>query len=519
MKAKLIFLFSILSLFMFFSACDNNDDSESTDKGKQTDNEYVNNWIMDSMSMYYLWNDKLPEESKLNFNADPYDFFKSLLNYESSLYGGQPFSKIEGTHISIPKSAMADDVSASSSDLGFEFIGVYFTNSSGAVAYVANMITYVKKGSLAETQGLKRGYLIGKVDDAVINQSNWYSALLQGKSSYKIEYATNQIDLEKGITETKTINVTPGYVENPIFLDSIYTVNNRSIGYVMYNSYEAGGESTLPYDVELSKIFSRFKEKGVKDLILDLRYNGGGLERSAKFMASALVPQRAADKIFEVKTYNPDIQEELDRLPDANDIKISWMYEFFTNNVENSAGQALASIPKLGDQLDNICFIGTGYTASASELTINALKPYYKEAGKNIYLVGENTVGKNVGSWAIYEEDNTKNTYVLWPITFQPHNKLYFTNKNEASDYAQGFKPDMKANDLEMLTTGLMALGDKDETLLNAAIYKLTGSGLKSYTKSGSGNKILKGGSSLDRKKGNGLMYTDRKDIKDLKQK
>lgn len=513
MKAKLIFLFSILSLFMFFSACDDNDDSKPTDKGEETDNEYVNNWILDSMSYFYLWNDKLPNESDLSFNSDPYDFFDSLLGYEASLYDGYPFSRMEGTHINIPKTAIADN-SATSSDLGFEFIGIYFMNQSGAVAYVANVITYIKKGSLAETQGLKRGYLIGKVDDVKINENNWYSALLQGKSSYKIEYATNQIDLEKGITETKTINVTPGYVENPIFLDSIYTVNNRSIGYVMYNSYEAGGESTLPYDVELSKIFSRFKEKGVKDLIFDLRYNGGGLVRSAKFITSALVPNRNTENLFEVKTYNSEIQGQLDRLPDTNVAKISWMYEYFTDNVQTNKGQVLASIPKLGDQLDNLCFIVTGNTASASELTINALKPYYSNTGKNIYIVGETTVGKNVGSWAIYEENNTRNTYVLWPITFKSHNKLY--PAAESSNYANGFSPDSgwKTEDLDMLPYGLQELGNKDETMLKAAMARLTG-GTKSYTKYESG-RILKRGSSLDRKKENNLMYTDRKDIKSL---
>lgn len=512
----LYIIFIAIVLTTFFAACSDKDDDTSGGKGKeeQTDNEYVNNWIMDSMSVFYLWNNHLPEKTKLDFNANPYNFFGDLIKYEAQLYNGYAFSRMEGTHINIPKSATAE-TNTTSSDIGFEFIGAWYNNPRVAIT-----ITYVKKGTNAEKMGLKRGQAIIKVDGQYLYDQNsassglyWIEALYRGKSSYTVDVYD---PITKQETHDLTLNVTPNYQENPIFLDSIYTINGRNIGYVMYNSYEAGGETTLPYDVELSKVFTRFKDNGVKDLIFDLRYNGGGLVRSAKFIASALVPNRTTDKIFEVKTYNTDIQSNLDKMPDNNKTKISWMYEYFTNNIQTTSGQNLAPIPELGDQLDNICFIGTEYTASASEMTINTLKPYYAEAGKNIYLVGGTTVGKNVGSWAIYEENNSKNTYVLWPITFQSHNKLYFTNKEESSNYANGFKPDLEAEDFEMLATGVKAIGDNEETLLKAAISMLTGSKIKSYTKRGSENAILKGKSSLNRKKERNIMYTDKKDIKDI---
>ncbi len=512
MKVKLLFLFLLL---LSFNACEDNDDPTPTPTPELTDNEYINNWIMDSMSVFYLWNDHLPDKSTLDFDIDPYDFLDNLTGYESQLYNGYAFSRLEGTHINIPKSATAE-TNTTSSDIGFEFIGAWYSNPRVAIT-----ITYVKEGTYAEKMGLKRGQAIVKVDGHYLYDGeavgstglDWIEALYRGKNSYTIDVYD---PVTKQETHDLVLNVTPNYEENPIFMDSIYTISGRSIGYIMYNSYEAGGEASLPYDVELSRIFTRFKDRGVKDLIFDLRYNGGGLVRSAKFIASALVPDRATDKIFEVKTYNPDIQGGLDKMPDSNKAKRSWMYEYFTNNIETSGGQSLAAIPKLGDQLDNICFIGTGYTASASEMTINTLKPYYAEAGKNIYLIGETTVGKNVGSWAIYEENNAKNTYVLWPITFQSHNKLYFTNKEGSSNYANGFKPDVEADDFAMLSTGIKAIGDKEETLLSAAISKLTGSVIKMGTKRGDGNMILKGRSSLDRKEDKNLMFTDRKDIRDI---
>lgn len=514
MKAKLIFLFSILSLFMFFSACDDNDDSKPTDKGEETDNEYVNNWILDSMSYFYLWNDKLPNESDLSFNSDPYDFFDSLLGYEASLYDGYPFSRMEGTHINIPKTAIADNATTSS-DLGFEYTAAWYENPRVAIT-----ILYVKKGTQAEAMGLKRGQAIIKVDDKNLYDQNetslgglyWVDALKRGKSSYTIDIYDPET---KQIKTSQTLYTTPNYNENPILLDTIYTINGRNVGYIVYNSYEAGGETTLPYDVELAKIFTHFEQERVKDLIFDLRYNGGGLVRSAKFIVSALAPiTRGTKDIFEVKTYNPTIQAELDKLPDTNLTKISWMYEYLSNNVENNNGQKLAPIATLGKQLDNICFIGTGYTASASEMTINTLKPYYTDAGKNIYLVGENTVGKDVGSWAIYEDNNERNTYVLWPITFKSHNKLY--PKKESSNYSNGFRPDVEADEFKTLASGLKGLGDKDETLLSAAIARLTDGNTKIYTRSNAIDMMIRGKSSLDTKKNRNLMYTDRKDIKSL---
>lgn len=516
MKTRLCIFLSFLLCIALISCDDKSSDDPRTDGGTDENtlagNQYVNNWILDSMATYYLWNDHLPERATLDFTADPYDFFDGLLSYEYSLHNNSfVFSRMEGTHINVSKATTG------SSDLGFEYVPINFVNASGASVYYINLITYVKKGTNAEKQGLRRGYLINAVDDVSISSSNWYSSLYNNQSSYKIRYATNLNNQSSGIYVTKQIDVTTNYVDTPIYMDSVYTVGARKIGYIVYNSYEAGDESTLPYDVELSQILTNFKSQGVRDLVVDLRYNGGGLVRSAKFLASALVPSRDIKNIFEVKTYNDDIQSQLDKLSDNSAIKISWMYEYFTDNITNSNNKVLASIPRLGDQLDNICFITTGYTASASEMTINTLKPYMQDAGRNLYIVGETTVGKNVGSWAIYEDNNANNTYVLWPITFQSHNKLY--PSTESSNYASGFTPDVKADDFDMLyDDGLRDLGDTDETLLQTAISKITGQSISStITKTTSTNYILKGKSSLDRKhKTTGGMYIDKDDLKDI---
>ncbi|MFT3995393.1 MAG: S41 family peptidase [Dysgonomonas sp.] len=507
MKTKL-FCFLILSLCLFsISSCKDSDDNTST-RGQQTvgDDEYVNNWIMDSMSTYYLWNDHLPNRTSLDFSTKPNDFFKSLLSYEAELLnkGGHVFSNIDLTHANIPKSS-------SISDLGFEFVTIRFMNQAGVTLYYRYIVTYVKKGTDAEKQGLKRGYLISEVNGTAVAEDTWSSLLFNNESSYKLKCATNEANNANGIYIEKTINTTPNYTDSPIFLDSIYTEGSRKIGYVVYNSFEAGGESTLPYDVQLSEIFTKFKQQNVTDLVVDLRYNGGGLVRSAKFITSALVPNRDTKNIFEVKTYNTEIQTWLNGLDNNSRTKQSWMYEYFTDNIQNTNGNVLASIPRLGDQLNSICFIVTGYTASSSEMTINTLKPYMDDAGKNLYLIGERTVGKNVGSWAIYENNNSKNTYVIWPITFQSHNKLYPSDQSSA--YGSGFTPTEEVDDFDMLSVGLKDLGDKEETMLKASIAKIMG--YSTLSQKSTSNTILKISSSLDRKhKLTGGMYIDENELK-----
>lgn len=519
---KLNFLFYLLMIVLVmpvsFIACSDKDDDKETpppgpvdgsDDDDDEDNDkykYVNNWIYDNLEDLYLWNNKMPAKDRLDLNMDPYDFFyqDNGVLYRYGQKSGDRFSRIEGTHASIPKSvASLEEAAVATSDIGFEYINIQFVNDAGnPTGKYAFLVLYVKKNTNAERQGLKRGHLILAVDGTEITTLNRHDILYQNKGSYTL--SINDYEQKKQIS--LKISVTSSYEENPIFLDSIYTISGRKIGYVVYNSFEAGGETALPYDVQLSKIFTRFRDGGVSDLVLDLRYNGGGLVRSAQFIASALVPDRNTDNIFEIKTYNPSLQAELDKLPDNNATKISWMYDYFVNDVKNSKGQILSEIPRLGDQLNNLYVIGTGFTASASEMVINTLRPYMQDKQKNVILIGENTVGKNVGSWAIYENNNSDNTYVMWPIIFQSHNKLYFTKPAESSKYAQGFTPDVEGDDLGLLLyegKALKNLGDIEEPLLSAAIAEIAGTKTKSisYSRTGQKKKFISKESSLEKKR------------------
>ena len=467
MRTK-FFLFLFLAAFApLFFACsddDNNDDANVDNPGEQSDNAYVNNWTYEKMDEWYLWRDQMPQKTSLNFESNPETFFNSLLySNEWPKNAGSYFSRIESSHDDLLKTASLES-STTTASIGFECIATYTDNTYTDVAFI---VTYVYPKTNAAEKGLKRGDIIFKVNNQTVTKTN-YSTILSGSDSYTF-YINNYADYKEfNLTITATLN----YEENPIFTDSIYVKNGHTIGYLAYNSFTPKDLINREYDVQLLNILSDFKSKGVTDVVLDLRYNGGGYLSSAQALASALVPTLNTSNIMDIMNYNSVKQAELDKLSDTNATKISYMYDYFVDKIYSSSNKQLATVANLGSQLNSLYIIGTEQTASASELIINALKPYYSDASKTLKVVGETTVGKNVGSFAIYEDDDDRNTYVLWPISF----KIY--NKNKESDYSNGFTPDIVVDEFDYLTVknvGWKELGDTDEALFSAAIADMTG--------------------------------------------
>lgn len=481
MKLGYSFLLMACASLMFFYSCEDKDDDNKKESSLLTDNEYVNKWIYEQMDEWYFWRDRMPEFNKLNSDLDPKAFFKSLLYSNESRFDGVFFSNLESTHDNLPKAFIAEN--SSSLSLGFDYIPLRTVLADYPVAFA---VIYVSKGTNAAAQGLKRGDVIFKVDGQAITLSNYNTVLSKNASSYTFFIS----DYGVGKTFDLTVTPTSNYEENPIFLDTVYVEGAKKIGYLVYNQYEFGNSSSRPYDVELAQKLTNFQQKGITDFILDLRYNGGGYVACAQALCSALVPNRNTKNLFEIKTYNSVKQARFDRLPDTNAEKISYMYDYFVDQVIGSGNKSLASIPKLGDQLNSLYVLVTANTASSSELTINALRAY-----RDVVLVGETTTGKNMGGWALSKDNDPRNTYVISPIIFKS------SNKNKESNYASGFTPNIDADDFDLLIDGgLRPLGDKNETLLNAALSSITGTERNAESRSSDVKYTRLPGSSLDHK-------------------
>jgi hypothetical protein len=209
----------------------------------------------------------------------------------------------------------------------------------------------------------------------------------------------------------------------------------QTVGYMQFNDHIATAESQLIAGI------NQLKTAGVTDLVLDIRYNGGGyLDIAAELAAMIADPALTNGKVFEVQTFN-----------DKNPFQLTLAQRttpFFATS-QGFSGASGQTLPNLG--LNRVYVLAGPGTCSASEAVVNGLRG----AGVTVSLIGGTTCGKPYG---FYPQDNCNTTY--FAIQFQGVNQLGF------GDYADGFAPTCTvADDYNH------ALGDPAEGRLAAALY------------------------------------------------
>jgi carboxyl-terminal processing protease len=417
-----------------FSACQDEEDNPSPAVESNQQYAEVNSWILDNMSFWYLWNDQLPTSP--DKSDDPETFFKSLL------YKDDRFSWIQDNY-----QELLNSLQGVSKEAGYEYV-LYRENETSSS--VIAQILYIKPNSPAAQSGLKRGDVITKINGEQITTSNYQTLLDEIKENHTIAYKAIDIDNQKFGTEATVSLTTVEYSEDPNYLSKVISTNGHKIGYFVYNFFAAGTERSVgAYDAKMENIFADFKSQGITDLVVDLRFNSGGSESSADNLASLIGAGVDNSKIFSRRTYNDEVQQEI-----MNDESLG--EDFLNTKFMNKPGN-------VGNQLkETRVYVLTGSrTASASELVINGLKPFM-----DVFLIGDVTYGKNVGSISLYEENDPENKWGLQPIVVKVSNSL------NQSDYASGFTPNVLNEDNSLY---LYPLGDTRENLLSQAIAQITG--------------------------------------------
>lgn len=437
-----------------------------------TDNQTVNDWILSNMQDLYYWNSKIPANPDKTLN--PSDFFDSILNtYDATTNPtGDRFSWIEESATQLEAS-----LSGETTTTGMEYD--LYLRQSGSDGVIAQVL-YVLPGSPAQKAGIKRGDIISKVNGQSITRSNYASLLYSGATTFTFGLASLSGQTLVDTDQTRTVTATV-YQENPVFLDSTYSVGGKTVGYVVYNQFVPGanGSKAAEYDAQLDAIFSDFKAKGVNELVLDLRYNPGGYTSSSANLASLIGKGVSSSKLYFREEWNATITPAL---------KKEYGDSFFTQNF-------LDKTQNIGNSLSRVFVLTTDHTASASELIINGLRPYM-----TVTTIGTTTYGKNVGSITITDETGKIN-WGMQPIVFKSYNNA------GQSDYATGFTPNIEVEE----PINLLPLGDTREAMLSAALAQISGSG--SGRQGVATNPLTALGSSIQRKAGGGRMIKTMKTL------
>lgn len=343
--------------------------------------------------------------------------------------------------------------------LGFNYGYILLNDNETIVGYVQ----YIVPGSPADDAGLNRGDLFTKVDGTSLNINN-YRGLLSSNSSHTLTLAKIE---DNTIVETgETVTVESERVEeNPIFLSSVIDTSNTQIGYLMYNAFRANSHESL------NQVFGNFESQGVDELVLDLRYNGGGAVITSQVLAS-MISGLDNSNVFASFTYNQKQAQYnnkdyfLEAVPLQNE---EGEFE------QNSEGEFVNTIPLNTLGLNRVYILTSTGTASASEALINSLKPFIE-----VVLIGNTTEGKDVGSITLYDaEPNYTNKENINPNHKKAIQPIVVAIRN-ANDqrYPNGFEPDDKIREIDYLEN-LPPLGSPEDPLFGQAIARITGQAAK----------------------------------------
>jgi len=412
----------------------------------------VNDFVWRGLNQVYLWQADVPNladdrfANKDAFNSflagysKPEELFEDLLNKPVSKY---PINAIDRfSWIVDDYTVLEQELNGISKNNGVDF---RLTRVSEGSNDLVGYVRYIIANSDASTKDVRRGYFFTAVNGTKLTVSN-YEALLLDSESYTLNFA--DYNGSAFVLNGKSVSLTKTTLEeNPILINKVINTNGHKIGYLMYNGFYAD------YDARLNEAFGELKAQGVTDLVLDLRYNGGGSVRTATRLAS-LITGQFDGKIFSKRQYNIKLMASMstDELETLNDR--------FVNNID---GTALNSL-----NLSKVYILTTDNTASASELVINGLKPYI-----NVVQIGETTIGKNVGSFTVYDSEtltktkvNPNHKYAMQPLV------LKIANSEDFGDYTSGLTPTYLQQEF---VTSYGVLGETNEPFLATAISKITG--------------------------------------------
>ena len=396
--------------------------------------------VYQTLRDWYYWYPKIPAVSPFIF-ADP-----------AALLDAVRYRPLDNTFSYISTAASSQAFYGESQYLGFGF-SMKFT-----VGYELR-VTDVFPSSPAAEIGFDRGSEIltlnGKSIQRTYEDGEW-GTIWGGEEA---GYAVN-VTFKNAAGEVKSGRIVKRVVTIPTVPHvSIHQVQGKTTGYIVFKNF------VEPSYAALDAAFARLRDAGATELVLDLRYNGGGLIAVAQHLGGLIGGDRTSGEVFAQYVHNDK------RSSQNNSIRFS---------------RPASAFP-----LNRLIVITTRSSASASELIINALKPFIP-----VIVIGDNSYGKPVGQYGFRICEK-----MLWPVSFSVQ------NARGQGDYFDGFVPDCRAAD----DIG-HALGDARETSLATALTYVATGACPAATSSSSSSSSSSSRAALDRGRGEPLARTHNED-------
>lgn len=410
-------------------------------------------WLRSWTDETYLWNDEVPDLDPGNYSSRITYF--SLLKTNETTPSGTPKDDF---HFSEP----TEDYLAARNSAPQPGYGANFAIFQGTPPRDVRVV-YTEPGSPAAElvsggPKLIRGSQVLAVDGVdMINSNN--VDVLNGGLFPDTAGETHEFEvLDPGASSSRIIQLTSAnVVRQPVQSTNVVSTPTGDVGYIHFTTF-----SPFSSEEQIVSAMQDMADAGVSDLVLDLRYNGGGLLAVASQLAYMIAGSaQTSGKTFEQLEFNsgtggidPVTGEVNDPIP------------FYSTGLGFSYTNG-ASLPSL--DLARVFILSTGNTCSASEAVINGLRGIDVE----VILIGNITCGKPYG---FYPTGNCGETY--YTIQFRGVNDKGF------GDYADGFVPDNSTFSFGARTPGCVAsddfgnqLGDPAERLFSAALqYREDGS-------------------------------------------
>ncbi|HFU76037.1 MAG TPA: hypothetical protein ENK66_07310 [Arcobacter sp.] len=367
----------------------NTSENNTSQEEQNTSNDVVfnleqKNFLIDIFHNDYLWYDRIDTDVNLSEYSDPQEMIDDIKYYQDKWSFVYTMEEYNNSNNQISS--------------GF---GCYL-NSDGT-------IVYMDIDSPCDKAGLERG------DQMLLINGVYFGNV------YNLAQSNDGVESTITVSrDDKTLNfkIMPSVYSYKSMKASTLYEDNKSIGHLIFNEFTAATQE------EMKAIFHQYKEQNVSELIVDLRYNGGGSLATASIFMDYITGNLYKDQIqFYIK-----------------------------NNDKNSLYNEAVTFFDDNDSLDlkRIFFLTTRNTASASELIIHSLDPYI-----DVISIGQTTHGKPVGMAGKQKEE-----LIYYLITFET------TNVNDEGGYFEGLSPDCIVEDnINYLRT------DTNGSMFNEALY------------------------------------------------